>query len=99
MANSAPNAVWRQEKAQAVARAFPSSSNNLAATALRPPQSSLAGSRSGDLAEHLADAALHRLRALGGNLLGERGERLALLGKHLELLAGMGGGQLDHFRK
>src|SRR3984957_17437622 len=52
-----------------------------------------------DLTERLVHAALDRLGGLGGDLLGQRAEFLALRRERLELLARVGTRRLDPFRE
>src|SRR5262249_2485662 len=59
---------------------------------IRKPERSTS---SGDLAERLGDAALERLGRLGRDLLGKRCKLFGLLGESLEVLARMGGRELD----
>src|SRR5438105_3647457 len=52
---------------------------------------------SGNLREDLRRAGLERLNGVGGNLLAELGEFLALRGQRLELAAGVGRKEREHF--
>src|SRR5258705_356504 len=52
-----------------------------------------------NLAERLGHAGLDRLNGVGGDLLRDRGQFLAVLGNGLELLARMRGRQLKGFRE
>src|SRR5947209_15850358 len=55
--------------------------------------------RSGDLLEGAGDAFLDRLDGLGRDLLGQRGELLALRAESVELLAYMRGRKFDGLRQ
>ena len=68
------------------------------AAAVRTRPARPGGLASGGDLEGLVHAGLDRLARVGRHLLGERGELLALRDEGVELLAGVGAGELDRFR-